>query len=294
MSMRKIVSSAFATLQPRRSVLYMPASNTRAINKVRTLPVDCIILDLEDAVAPSMKEAARVTALQAIAEGGFGDRELALRINPEGSPWFEADLEAAIASGVHAVVLPKVESAETVQHVADMLPDGMAVWAMIETPRGVQQVDVIADAHARLAVLVMGTSDLAKEMRVPHRADRLGFLYALSRVVTAARVAGLDVIDGVYLDLQDTEGFAAICEQGRALGFDGKSLIHPDQIVVANRVFAPDAETVNQAQRLLVCWREAEKAGAGVAVLDGKLVENLHAAEAERILVLATVIARRY
>jgi citrate lyase subunit beta/citryl-CoA lyase len=271
----------------------MPASNARAINKARTLPVDCVILDLEDAVAPSMKEAARVTALQAIAEGGFGDRELALRINPEGSPWFEADLEAAIASGVHAVVLPKVESAETVQHVADMLPDGMAVWAMIETPRGVQQVDVIAAAHARLAVLVMGTSDLAKEMRVPHRADRLGFLYALSRVVTAARVAGLDVIDGVYLNLQDTEGFEAICEQGRALGFDGKSLIHPDQIAVANRVFAPDAEAVNQAQRLLACWLEAEKAGEGVAVLDGKLVENLHAAEAERILALAEAITCR-
>lgn len=280
-------------VQPRRSVLYMPASNLRAIEKARQLPVDCVILDLEDAVAPTMKDTARVTALQVIREGGFGDREVALRINPENSPWFEADLEAVLQSSVHAVVLPKVESAETVQHVADQLPQGMSVWAMIETPRGVQQVEAIADAHSRLAVLVMGTSDLAKEMRVPHRADRLGFLYALSRVVTAARASGVDVIDGVYLDLQDEAGFVSSCEQGRALGFDGKSLIHPNQIAAANRVFAPDAAEVAMAQRILACWKEAELSGQGVAVLDGKLVENLHAAEAARLLSLAEAISRR-
>lgn len=280
-------------MQPRRSVLYMPASNARAIDKARTLPVDCVILDLEDAVAPAMKDEARAAAIRAIREGGFGGREVALRINPEHSRWFEADLEAALQSCVHAVVLPKVESAETVQHVADQLPQGMSVWAMIETPRGVQQVDAIADAHARLAVLVMGTSDLAKEMRVPHRADRLGFLYALSRVVTAGRASGIDVIDGVYLDLQDEAGFVSSCEHGRTLGFDGKSLIHPGQIAAANRVFAPDAAEVAMAQKIVACWNEAELSGQGVAVLDGKLVENLHAAEALRTLSLVEAISRR-
>ncbi len=280
-------------IQPRRSVLYMPASNERAIEKARHLPVDCVILDLEDAVAPAMKEAARETAIRAIAAGGFGSREVALRINPEGSPWFEADIDAVRRSSVHAVVLPKVESAETVQHVADQLPESMSVWAMIETPRGVQAVDLIAAAHARLAVLVMGTSDLAKDMRIPHRPDRLGFLYALSRAVTAARVSGLDVIDGVYLNLKDDDGFTASCEHGLALGFDGKSLIHPDQIAAANRVFRPDVSVLEWAQRIIDCWRAAESAGQGVAVLDGKLVENLHAAEAERLLLLAEAIRQR-
>lgn len=281
------------TIQPRRSVLYMPASNARAIEKAKTLPADCIILDLEDAVAPAMKASAREQAIAAVQAGGFGARELAIRINAKDTAWFQADLAAACLSGVHAVVLPKVESEETVQQVADQLPQGMQVWAMIETPRGVQQVDNIALAHSRLSALVMGTSDLAKELRVPHRVDRLGFLYALSRTVNAARVAGIDVIDGVCLDLEDATAFLASCEHGRALGFDGKSLIHPKQIETANDVFAPSAETVLQAQRIVACWQAAVAAGQGVAVLDGKLVENLHAEEAERTLTLTSAIASR-
>ncbi len=280
-------------IKPRRSVLYMPASNARALEKARGLPADCVILDLEDAVAPAQKAAAREQAVQAVRAGGYGQRELAIRINAEGSEWFAEDFAAVAKSGADAIVLPKVESAATVQRVADQLPEGMAVWAMIETPLGVMQVDEIVFAHRRLQVLVMGTSDLAKELRVPHRVDRLGFLYSLGRCVVAARAAGLDIIDGVYLDLADGEGFAAMCEQGLALGFDGKSLIHPDQIAVANKVFAPSAADVAQAERILQAWFEAEQAGSGVAVLDGKLVENLHAAEAERLLVLAAAIAER-
>lgn len=279
-------------IRPRRSVLYMPANNSRALEKARQLPADCIIIDLEDAVAPVAKVDARYKAVEAVRAGGFGSRELAIRINPEGSPWFAEDLAAVVRSGVNAVVLPKVESAATVQHVADQLPEGIAVWAMIETPRGVMRVDEIALAHARLKVLVMGTSDLAKELRVPHRPDRLGFLYALSRCVVAARVAGIDVIDGVYLDLADHQGFAAICEQGKALGFDGKSLIHPEQLAVANEVFAPSTLEIEKAKRVLRAWREAEAAGSGVSVLDGKLVENLHADEAARLLALAAAIGQ--
>ena len=278
---------------PRRSVLYMPASNARALDKGRSLPADCIIMDLEDAVAPAMKIDARRQAIEAVQADGYGVREVAIRINAADTEWFEDDLAAVIASDAHAVVLPKVEDAETVQHVADRLPEGMALWAMIETPRGVANVEAIALSHSRLQVLVMGTSDLAKELRIPHRADRLGFLYSLSRCVGAARIAGLDVIDGVHLDIADKEGFSAICEQGRALGFDGKSLIHPDQIEVANRIFAPDTVEIEQAQKIVQAWDEAEAAGKGVAVQNGKLVENLHAAEAARILLLAQAIAER-
>lgn len=279
--------------RPRRSALYMPASNARAIEKARQLPADCVILDLEDAVAPAQKPEARSLAVAAVQAGGFGGCEVAIRINGVGTPWFEEDLDAVLASGAQALVLPKVESAQSVQHVADQLPQGMDLWAMIETPLGVMHVEQIALAHSRLAVLVMGTSDLAKELRVPHRADRLGFLYSLSRCVVAARAAGVDILDGVYLDLADAEGFAAVCEQGRALGFDGKSLIHPGQLEVANRVFAPSAETLAHASRLLAAWEAAEAAGQGIVVLDGKLVENLHADEARRCLALGEAIARR-
>lgn len=272
-------------------MLYLPATNARAIEKAKTLPADCIILDLEDAVAPAMKAAAREQAVAAVCAGGFGSREVGIRLNAVGTPWHAEDLAAVLTTPVQAVVLPKVESAATVQQVAAQLPAGMRVWAMIETPRGVQQVDEIAVAHPCLAALVMGTSDLSKELRVPHRADRVGFLYALSRVVNAARVAGVDAIDGVCLDLEDDAAFLAVCEHGRALGFDGKSLIHPKQIAGANRVFAPDAAAVEQARRIVACWQAAEAAGQGVAVLDGKLVENLHAAEAVRTLALADAIA---
>jgi citrate lyase subunit beta/citryl-CoA lyase len=278
---------------PRRSVLYMPASNPRALEKAKILPADCIIMDLEDAVAPTMKAEARMLAVQAVQADGYGEREVAIRINAVGTEWFEEDLAAVIASDAHALVLPKVEDPESVQHVADRLPEGMALWAMIETPRGVANVEAIALAHSRLQVLVMGTSDLAKELRIPHHPDRLGFLYSLSRCVGAARIAGLDIIDGVHLNISDAEGFLAVCEQGKALGFDGKSLIHPDQISLANSIFAPDTKDIADAEAVFQAWHEAEAAGKGVAMLNGKLVENLHAEEAQRILMLARAIKER-
>lgn len=278
------------SVKPRRSVLYMPANNARALEKARSLPADGIVIDLEDAVSPSAKDEARQQAIVAVRAGGFGEREVAVRINALGTPWFEEDLRQLAMSDVNIIVLPKVEAAATVVAVADRLPEHIRLWAMIETPRGVMNVEAIAQAHPRLQVLVMGTSDLSKELRVPPRSDRMGLLYALERCVCAARGAGIDIIDGVHLNFRDAEGFTAVCEQGKWLGFDGKSLIHPDQVAVANQVFSPSNETVAKARQVLAAWKAAEAKSSGMAVLDGKLIENLHAAEAERILALDKAI----
>ncbi len=284
------------TLRPRRSVLYMPGSNTRALEKARTIAADALVFDLEDAVAPDQKAAARELAVNAVRNGGYSRREMVIRANGLDTEWAVDDLKAIATSGADAVCLPKVESAGQVRQAAALLeqhgaPASMRVWSMIETPRGVLNAAEIAGAHPRLAVLVMGTSDLAKELRVPHTPDRLGFITSLGLCVLAARAHDVDILDGVYLDIRDSDGLRAACEQGRVLGFDGKTLIHPDQVAVANAVFAPDAEAVARARRLLDVWREALAAGKGVAVLDGKLVENLHAAEAERLLAIADAIA---
>ncbi len=278
-------------VKPRRSVLYMPANNARALEKAKQLPADCIVMDLEDAVSPEAKAEARQLAIATVQAGGFGQRAVAVRINGEGTPWFEEDLQQIANSGVQIVVLPKVESVETVIAVAERLSQGVRLWAMIETPRGVMQVDAIVFAHPALEVLVMGTSDLAKELRVPHRSDRAGLQYTLGRCVCAARAAGLDIIDGVYLDFRDEVGFANLCEQGKYLGFDGKSLIHPSQIDEANRVFSPSVEELERAGKVLEAWQAAQREGSGLAVLEGKLIENLHAAEAERVLLLSQAIA---
>lgn len=282
-------------IRPRRSVLYMPGSNPRALEKARTLPADALVFDLEDAVAPEQKIAARANVVAAADSASYGKREVVIRINALATQWGEADLRAVAASAAVAVCVPKVESAEQVQVVARILdecgaPSTQTIWAMLETPLGILNAQAIAAAHPRLAVLVMGTSDLAKELRVPHRPDRLGFLTSLGLAVLAARAYGLDILDGVYLDLADADGFRAICEHGRALGFDGKTLIHPKQIDAANAVFGLDDAAIEQARRVIAAWEEAERAGSGVAVLDGKLVENLHAAEAQRVLVIAEAI----
>lgn len=277
----------------RRSALYMPANNARALEKAKSLMADCIILDLEDAVAVEQKAQAREAAVGAIAAGGFGWRELAIRVNACGTEWFEADVQAVASSGAQVIVLPKVEAPQTVCDVAARIPEAMEIWAMIETPRGVANVEAIAQAHSRLSCLVMGTSDLAKELRVPHRADRLGFLYSLSRCVLAARLAGIDVLDGVHLDFANQEAFRAVCEQGRDLGFDGKSLIHPSQIAVSNEVFAPSLTDIDRARSIVALWQQAQARGAGVAVLDGKLIENLHVVEAQRTLAFAEMLAAR-
>jgi citrate lyase subunit beta/citryl-CoA lyase len=282
-------------VRPRRSVLYMPASNARALEKARGLDADALILDLEDAVAPGAKEEARALALAALRAGGYGRRELALRVNGAGTPWGAADLAAAARSGAHAVVLPKVESAEAVRAADAELrghgaPGELALWVMVETPRGVLRVAEIAGATPRLACLVMGTSDLVKDLRARHTPGRLEVLTSLSLTVLAARAHGLAALDGVHLDLADEAGFEAACRQGLDLGFDGKTLIHPKTIAVANRVFTPGAEELARARRIIEAHEAAAAAGKGVAVLDGRLVESLHVEDARRLLALAAAI----
>lgn len=282
-------------MRPRRSVLYMPGSNARALEKAKSLRADGFIFDLEDAVAPDAKAEARALVCQAVKAGGYGGRETIIRVNAADTPWGAADLMAAADAGPDAVLLPKVESAEQVQAAAAVLarhgarPD-IALWCMMETPRGILQAQAIADADPRLACLVMGTSDLVKDLNAAHTPLRLPVLTSLSLCVLAARAAGLAILDGVYLDLKDDAGFEASCVQGGELGFDGKTLIHPGQIATANRVFAPSAAALEQAERIIAAYRAARDAGQGIAVLDGKLVENLHVAQAERLVALGKAI----
>jgi citrate lyase subunit beta/citryl-CoA lyase len=284
------------TVRLRRSVLYVPGSNPRALAKARTLPCDGLILDLEDSVAPEAKEAARTAVVAALAEGGFSPREVLVRVNARGTEWFENDVAVLARAGADGLVLPKVESPEDVLAVEALLsgssaPPGLPLWLTIETPRGVLACGVLAGAHPAIAGLVAGTSDLAKELRARHVPGREPLLYALSAIVLAARAHGLAALDGVHLTLDDEDGFAAACQQGRDLGFDGKTLIHPRTIEAANRHFAPDPGEVEAARRLLAAWRAARAAGSGVTVLDGRLVEELHALEAERLVTLADAVA---
>jgi citrate lyase subunit beta/citryl-CoA lyase len=281
--------------RPRRSALFMPASNARALEKARTLPADVVILDLEDAVAPDAKREARALASAAARAGGYGRREVVIRVNGLDTPWGGDDLAAVAASHPHAVLLPKVESAGAVIRALDELashaaPDTIAVWCMLETPLGILRADAIAGADARVAAVVAGTSDLAKDLRVHTTRDRLALLTSLQLCVLAARAHGRAALDGVHLDLDDDEGLVAACRQGRELGFDGKTLIHPTQIAAANEAFSPSAAEIGRARRVLAAYEEAVAAGRGLAVLDGRLVENLHAEEARRLLSLAATI----
>jgi citrate lyase subunit beta/citryl-CoA lyase len=276
-------------------VLFMPASNARALAKARTLDADALILDLEDAVAPHAKHEARQQAAAALAEGGFGHRERVLRVNPLDTTWAADDLAAAAVMALDAVLLPKVESAATVaaawQHLQrGGAPTDLPVWIMIETPRGLLEANTICAHSPQVRCLVMGTSDLAKALRVPQTPGRPGLLGALSHCVAVARAHGLDVLDGVQLDLEDDAALEAVCAQARDMGFDGKTLIHPRQIAAANRAFAPDPDAVAAASRVVEAWRKASADGAGLAVVDGRLVEHLHAEEAQRVLALAKSI----
>jgi len=286
------------SVRPRRSVLYVPGSNARALDKARALPADGLVLDLEDAVAPSAKEDARATVLAELAKGGYGHRELVVRVNGPDTPWGPADLAAAARSGADALLLPKVDGAEGVRAAERSLaahgaPPGLALWCMIETPRGVLAADAVAGATPRLACLVMGTSDLVKDLRARHTPARLEVLASLSLAVLAARAHGLAVLDGVHLDLADDAGFEAACRQGLSLGFDGKTLIHPKTIETANRIFSPGAEEVARAHRIIEAHAEAAARGQGVVVVDGRLVEALHVEEARRLAALAEAVAAR-
>ena len=284
--------------RPRRSVLYMPGSNARALEKGREIPADALILDLEDAVAPDAKETARRQVVEAVQAGGYGHRELAIRVNGLDTPWGVQDLQAAATAGAHAVLLPKVESARMVAEAERRLrqggaPEGLALWCMMETPLGILNAREIAGASPRLGCLVMGTSDLVKDLRAAHTALRLPVLTALSLCVLAARAYGLAALDGVHLDLADDAGFRAACVQGRELGFDGKTLIHPKTVPVANEVFAPSEAEVAQAKKIIAAHAEATAAGKGVVLLDGKLIENLHVEMARRTMTLAEAVAAR-
>jgi len=268
----------------------MPGSNARALEKARELPADCVILDLEDAVAPEAKAMAREQVAQAIAAGGFGHREVVARINGLETEWGTDDVAALAKAGADAILLPKAESPEQLSDLRQQLrtagaPDGLALWAMAETPRGVLDLDKICTAPD-LEVIVMGTSDLAKELRITPDAARSGLLHAIGHCLLTSRAHGLDILDGVHLGIDDDAAFRAACEQGHALGFDGKTLIHPRQIATANEVFGISDARAAEAEALLDAWHQARASGAGVAVHNGKLVEQLHVDEAERILAL--------
>ncbi len=284
-----------APLRPRRSVLYMPGANARALDKARTLDADALILDLEDAVAPDAKAQARTQVAAALREGGYGRRECIVRVNALDTPWGLDDVRAIAQAGADAVLLPKVESPAQLAALAQALdaagaPADLPLWAMAETPLGFLRMDAIAGGHARLAAIVVGTSDLVKDLHARHTPSRDETLLARSLAVMAARAHGLAVLDGVHLDLNDDAGLQDACRQGRDQGFDGKTLIHPRQIAAANAAFAPTPEELDTARRRLEAWTAAQAEGKGVAVVDGALVENLHTQEAERVLALAQAI----
>ena len=289
-------------IRPRRSVLYMPGSNARAIDKARSLPVDGIIIDLEDAVAPDAKEAARTQVAATVGEGGYGSREVVIRVNGPETPWFEDDLAAAARARPDAVLIPKVSDPETLTTVGHRLrragaADTIRVWAMIETPLAILRCEEIAraarDVDTRLACFVMGTNDLAKETRARQVAGRAPMLPWLATAIAAARAHDLDILDGVYNRLNDEAGLRAECEQGRDLGFDGKTLIHPSQIGPANDIFAPAAGEVEESRAIIAAFERPENKDRGVISLEGRMVERMHADIAARVVALAGAIAER-
>ena len=276
-------------MRPRRSALYMPAANMRAMDKARDLQCDAVIFDLEDAVAVASKEQARRNLAQQIAAGGYGHRELIIRVNGPDTPWGSEDLRACAQLPIDALLFPKVSSRAYVEEIDALVqehnPD-LPIWIMIETPTALIDMEHFA-GHPRVQVLVMGTSDLVQELRATHTPDRHNLAYALQRSVAVASHFGTETLDGVHLDFRNTESFLAVCEHGKALGFDGKTLIHPDQIATANSVFGYSVSEEAHARAVISAWRQAEAQGSGVAELDGQLIENLHVAAAERVIAYA-------
>ena len=271
----------------RRSVLYMPSSNERALEKAKTIACDGLILDLEDAVAPEAKPAARDAACAAVISGEYGKRELTIRVNSIGTEWHDDDIVATAQAGPAGVVVPKVNSAEEVRSLVAALekagaPDHTRLWAMVETPEAIFNVRELAAASDRLAVLVMGTNDLVKELYAEHVPGRGPLLTALSLSLLAARAAGIAILDGVFNDVKNTDGFLAECRQGREMGFDGKTLIHPGQVDGANEAFAPSEQAVADARGTIEAWESGK--GSGVVTYNGRMVENLHVESAQRTL----------
>jgi len=280
-------------VRPRRSVLYMPGSNARAMEKAATLPADAVILDLEDAVAPEAKEAARAQVCAIVKTRPFGKREVVIRINGLDTPWGHDDMDAAAAATPDAILVPKVNDGADVAHANQHLEQAapsIALWLMMETPQAIFHADEIAGSGGRLACLVMGTNDLVKEMRGQQTSGRDGLMAALSLSVLAARAHGLVALDGVYNEIADAKGFEAICLQGRAIGFDGKTLIHPSQIETCNRIFSPAQDEVVRARAILAAFALPENRGKGAISLDGRMVELLHAEIARETVALADAI----
>lgn len=284
-----------ASLRPRRSVLYMPAANERALEKAKTIPADALIFDLEDAVAPDAKEGARANAVAAASSGEYGRREVTIRCNGLDTPWGADDLASAARSGAAAVVIPKVASVAQLDEVSARLdaagaPAELRIWAMVETPAAIFNVRDIA-AHPRVAVLVMGTNDLARELRAALVPGRHPLVPHLATALLAAREAGVAILDGVYNDVKDPEGFRAEAVQGAEMGFDGKTLIHPGQVDIANEVWAPSEDEIDYARRVIDAFEAAVADGRGVVTVDGRMIENLHVDNARRTLAVAEAIA---
>lgn len=290
------------SIRPRRSALYMPGSNARALEKARTLNVDCLLLDLEDAVAPDAKDLARDQIVAAVTAGGYGDREVVIRINGLDTPWGEADLQAAVKAAPDAILVPKVNSPADLQRVAHMLslhnaPGSLKLWAMMETPEAMLNAAAIGacgrDPEVRLSCFVMGTNDLAKETRARLTAGRAAMMPWLMTCVAAARAGGIDILDGVYNAFQDAEGFAVECAQGAEMGMDGKTLIHPKQIAACHQAFSPSEDEVAWARKINEVFNLPENADKGAIQVDGKMVERLHADMGKRVIAIADAIASR-
>jgi citrate lyase subunit beta/citryl-CoA lyase len=282
-------------MRPRRSVLYMPSSNQRALDKAKDIAADALIFDLEDAVAPDAKADARANAVAAAQSGAYGRREITIRANGLDTPWGSDDLAAIATSGAAAVVIPKVGSAAHLDEVSQRLaaagaPDALSIWAMVETPTAILDIRQIA-GHPRVNVLVMGTNDLAKELRTGGAPDRAPLLPHLGTALLGAREAGRTILDGVYNDVRDAEGFLAEARQGKLLGFDGKTLVHPSQVDPANEVWAPSAEEIDDATRVIEAFEAATAEGRGVVTVDGRMIENLHVDNARRVLAVAEAIS---
>ena len=282
-------------LRPRRSVLYMPAANERALEKAKSIASDALIFDLEDAVSPDAKDAARVNAVAAANSGEYGNREITIRCNGLDTPWGANDIATAATANISAVVIPKVDKVSTLDEVSRQLdaagaPASVRIWAMVETPTAIFDARAIAQ-HPRVAVLVMGTNDLAKELRATQLPGRHPLVPHLATALLAAREAGKPILDGVYNDIKNADGFRAECEQGAQMGFDGKTLIHPDQVAIANDVWAPSEAEVEHARRVIAAFDEALAEGKGVVQLDGRMIENLHVDNARRTLAITSAIA---
>jgi citrate lyase subunit beta / citryl-CoA lyase len=283
-------------LRPRRSVLYMPGANDKALEKAKTLPTDAIIFDTEDSVAPDMKSIARDKVAAAVGSGDYGNRELTIRVNGLDTEWCTDDLRSAAKASPSGIVVPKINSAADVAKVESIIEsagasDDTTIWAMLETPAAIERAVEIATSSERLEVLIMGTNDLAKELRAGLVPGRAPLLWGLARCVNAARFADKVILDGVYNDVKDPDGFAAECGQGAEMGFDGKTLIHPTQVEPCNAAYSPSEDEIEYSRRVIEAFEAGIAEGKGVVTVDGRMIENLHVANARRAIAQAQAIA---